>query len=121
MVYSYTGLSSQAICMYCSLFYTLFSEKTIEIDLIQPGDVVKVSPGAKIPVDGTIVKGSASVDESMITGESLPATKKTGDSVIGGTMNLNGLVLVRADKVGADTMLSQIVKLVEDAQTSKVS
>lgn len=98
----------------------MFSEKTIDIDLIQPCDVVKVLPGARIPVDGTIISGMASIDESMITGESLPVTRKTGDGVIGGTVNLNGMLLVRADKVGGDTVLSQIVKLVEDAQTSKV-
>ena len=100
--------------------FCLFSEKTIEIDFIQPGDVVKVVPGARIPVDGMVTCGSAAVDESMITGEALHVTRTVGDCVIGGTLNVNGILQVRADKVGGDTVLSQIVQLVEDAQTSKV-
>lgn len=83
------------------------------------GDIVVVRPGGKIPVDGTITEGSSSVDESMLTGESLPVSKRSGDTVIGATINRSGLLRYRATKVGADTALAQIVKLVQEAQNSK--
>ncbi len=82
-------------------------------------DIVIVRPGGKIPVDGVITEGSSSVDESMLTGESLPVSKKPGDTVIGATINKSGLIRYRAAKVGADTTLAQIVKLVQEAQNSK--
>ncbi|MFN4142118.1 heavy metal translocating P-type ATPase [Aestuariivirga sp.] len=82
-------------------------------------DTVVVRPGGKIPVDGTIIEGSSSVDESMLTGESLPVSKRPGDIVIGATINKSGLIRYRATKVGADTALAQIVKLVQEAQNSK--
>jgi Cu+-exporting ATPase len=94
-----------------------------EIDLpveeVLVGDVIQVRPGEKIPVDGVIVEGSSAVDESMLTGESLPASKKMGDEVIGATINKTGAFKFRTTKVGKDTALAQIVKMVQDAQNSK--
>ena len=89
------------------------------IEEINAGDVILVKPGEKIPVDGIVVKGHTSVDESMLTGESIPVGKKADDKVIGGSINKNGSIEFRATKVGTDTMLSQIIKLVEEAQGSK--
>lgn len=87
--------------------------------LIQPGDALKVVPGAKLPADGLVVWGSSYVNESMVTGESVPALKEVGASVIGGTINMHGVLHVQATKVGSDTVLSQIISLVETAQMSK--
>lgn len=94
-------------------------EETIDVDLVRVGDRVLVRPGEKIPVDGVVVSGSSAVDESMITGESQPVSKKVGDEVVGATINKNGSFHFNATKVGKDTVLQQIVKLVEDAQGSK--
>lgn len=91
----------------------------ISIDEVVEGDVILVRPGEKVPVDGVIVKGSSSVDESMITGESLPVEKNITDTVIGGTINKTGSFEFKATKVGAETTLAQIIRLVEDAQGSK--
>jgi Cu+-exporting ATPase len=89
------------------------------IELLKLGDMVIVRPGEKIPVDSMVLEGNSAVDESMITGESMPVEKKPGDEVIGGTVNKEGALLIRAAKVGSDTMLSQVVKLVEDAMGRK--
>jgi Cu+-exporting ATPase len=94
-------------------------ETEISIELIQPGDILVVRPGEKIPVDSSVVLGTSAVDESMITGESVPTTKKVGDSVVGGTINQEGMILVKATKVGSDSFLSQVVKLVEEAMGKK--
>ena len=94
-------------------------EKEVDIDSVKKGDIVIVKPGQKIPVDGTIISGSTSVDESMLTGESMPVEKNVGDSVTGSSINKNGYIKFRADKVGKDTTLYQIIKLVEDAQNKK--
>ena len=91
----------------------------IPIDSVRVGDVVLVRPGEKIPVDGVVVEGRSAVDESMLTGESLPVEKKPGDPVIGATLNKLGLLKFEATKVGKETALAQIIKLVEDAQGSK--
>jgi Cu+-exporting ATPase len=94
-------------------------EMEIPADELDVGDVMVIRPGEKVPTDGVVLEGRSSVDESIITGESLPVSKEEGDSVIGATINRNGLLKVRAIKVGKDTALAQIVKLVEDAQVSK--
>jgi Cu+-exporting ATPase len=86
---------------------------------IQKGDIVIVRPGEKIPVDGIIVEGSSTIDESMLTGESIPVEKKIGDKVFGGTINKEGVFKFRAEKIGKETVLAQIIKLVEEAQTQK--
>lgn len=95
------------------------NESVISIDDIRIGDIVIVRPGEKIPVDGTVTEGSSKVDESMITGESVPVSKKEGAKVIGATVNQFGVIKFRAEKIGADTVLSRIIKLVEDAQSKK--
>jgi Cu+-exporting ATPase len=94
-------------------------EIDISIDEVAPGDLIRVRPGEKIPVDGIIIEGESAIDESMVTGESMPSSKYKGDTVIGATMNKSGSFIYKATKVGADTMLSQIIKLVEEAQGSK--
>ena len=94
-------------------------EKEIPIEDVIPGDIVVVKPGAKIPVDGTVTDGYSAVDESMLSGESMPVDKKKGDKVYGGTISTNGIIRFRAEKVGGETALAQIIKLVEDAQGSK--
>lgn len=94
-------------------------EVEVPVDQVLVGDVVVVRPGEKIPVDGVVIEGTSSVDESMLTGESLPVDKKPGDKVVGATLNLHGSFKFRATAVGADTALAQIVRLVEEAQASK--
>ncbi len=94
-------------------------EAEIPIEDVVPGDTVVVKPGQKIPVDGTVTGGNSSVDESMVTGESIPVEKKAGDKVIGATMNKTGSFAFKATKVGSETLLAQIIKIVEEAQTSK--
>ena len=96
------------------------SEREVHIDEVQPGDVMVVRPGEKIPTDGMVVKGESAVDESMATGESMPVNKRAGDEVIGATVNQDGLLKVRASRVGKDTFLAQVVRLVEQAQGTKV-
>ena len=86
---------------------------------VLPGDTVLLRPGNKVPVDGEVTEGESAVDESMLTGESMPVTKRVGDTVIGATINKSGMLRYRATKVGADTALAQIVKLVQEAQNSK--
>ncbi|OGY11306.1 MAG: copper-translocating P-type ATPase [Candidatus Blackburnbacteria bacterium RIFCSPLOWO2_02_FULL_44_9] len=94
-------------------------EVDILIEEVVVGDILRVRPGEKIPVDGIITSGESSIDESMVTGESIPVDKHKGDTVIGATINKSGTFLYKATKVGSDTMLSRIVKLVEEAQASK--
>ena len=94
-------------------------EKEVLIENIKVGDIIVVKPGEKIAVDGKIVNGNTSVDESMITGESIPVSKNIGDKVIGGSINKNGSIQFEATEIGKDTVLSQIIKLVEEAQGSK--
>ncbi|MEG1310575.1 MAG: heavy metal translocating P-type ATPase [Romboutsia sp.] len=94
-------------------------EMEILIEEVQVGDIILVKPGSKIPVDGIVVDGHTSVDESMLTGESMPVEKNIGDKVTGASINKNGSIKFKADKVGSDTALSQIIKLVEDAQGKK--
>ncbi|KAJ3074640.1 hypothetical protein HK102_005749, partial [Quaeritorhiza haematococci] len=95
------------------------TERTIPSEYIQRGDLLKVVPGERIPADGTVEFGRSTVDESLVTGEPIPVSKKKGDTVIGGTVNGAGMFHMRATKVGSDTTLSQIIKLVNEAQTSK--
>jgi Cu+-exporting ATPase len=95
------------------------SEYDVPLDQVKVGDKLRVRPGEKIPTDGTVLDGLSSVDESMITGESIPVEKRTGDKVIGATVNGTGWLLMRAERVGSDTMLAQIVQMVSAAQRSR--
>ena len=94
-------------------------EMQVPVDEVEVDDRVLVRPGEKIPVDGVVIEGSSAVDESMVTGESIPVEKNKGDEVVGATINKNGSLVFRATKVGADTTLAQIIKLIEEAQGSK--
>lgn len=120
------GRASQAIKRLIQLgakSVTIIVNKTkqvIPIENLQVGDVMLVRPGEKIPTDGEIISGTSNIDESMVTGEPIPAQKKTGDKVIGATINQNGLLQIKATKVGKDTFLAQIIKLVEECQGSKI-
>jgi Cu+-exporting ATPase len=95
------------------------SDEEVPLSAVQPGDRLRVRPGDKVPVDGEVLEGYSSVDESLLTGESLPVEKKQGDRLIGGTLNANGSLVMRADRVGAATVLAQIVQLVAQAQRSR--
>ena len=95
------------------------SEEEVSLDLIAVGDRLRVRPGEKVPVDAVVEEGRSALDESMVTGESMPVTKTVADTVIGGTMNQSGALVIRADKIGRDTMLARIVQMVADAQRSR--
>ena len=95
------------------------TERELPVDEVVPGDLVVVKPGAKVPIDGTVMEGESYVNESMITGEPVPPLKTKGSHVVGGTLNTNSVITVKAEKVGKDTVLAQIIQLVEDAQGSK--
>jgi Cu+-exporting ATPase len=95
------------------------TEEDILLEHVQPGDILRVRPGEKVPVDGTVIDGASSVDESMVTGESMPVEKANGAKLIGATVNGTGSLLMRAEKVGSDTLLAQIVKMVAEAQRSR--
>jgi Cu+-exporting ATPase len=94
-------------------------EEEVSLDQVFPGDRLRVRPGEKVPVDGTVLGGRSSIDESMVTGESIPVEKNTGDSVTGGTVNGTGSFIMQAEHVGADTLLAQIVRMVAEAQRSR--
>lgn len=95
------------------------SEEDVPLDRIEIGDKLRVTPGSAVPVDGVIIDGQSAVDQSMVTGESIPVEKAKGDKLIGGTINGNGSLIMEAQKVGSDTMLSRIVKMVSEAQRSR--
>ncbi|MGA0542947.1 heavy metal translocating P-type ATPase [Neotabrizicola sp. VNH66] len=95
------------------------TEEEVQLDTVHVGDHLRVRPGEKVPVDGEVLEGRSAVDESMVTGESMPVTKEVGSKAIGGTMNQSGALVIEARKVGRDTMLSQIVQLVAEAQRSR--
>jgi Cu+-exporting ATPase len=95
------------------------TDEEVTLDQIAVGDSLRVTPGEKVPVDGTLSEGHVSIDESLVTGESLPVTKEPGSKVIGGTLNTSGSFIMKADKVGRDTMLSRIVQMVSEAQRSR--
>ena len=95
------------------------AEEDVPLDAVQVGDRLRVRPGEKVPVDGRVVEGSSSVEESMVTGEPIPVEKGPGDPVIGATLNGQGSLIVEAERIGADTLLSRIVGLVAEAQRSR--
>lgn len=124
------GKTSEAIVKLCEMAPTSailvdslpngdVMEKEIPSNLIQKGDVLKILPGSRVPADGVVVKGSSFVDESLLTGESVPVSKNVDDNVFGGTVNAGGMMHMKAERVGSDTTISQIVRLVEGAQLSK--
>ena len=94
-------------------------EEDVPLDEVQPGDLLRVRPGEKVPVDGTVVEGRSSVDEAMVTGEPIPVEKGAGDRVIGATVNGTGAFVMKAERVGAETLLAQIVRMVSEAQRSR--
>jgi Cu+-exporting ATPase len=94
-------------------------EVDVPLDQVRPGDILRIRPGEKVPVDGVVVEGTGSVDESMVTGESMPVEKAPGDRLIGATVNASGSLVMRAEKVGAETLLAQIVATVDQAQRSR--
>src|SRR3546814_18575146 len=95
------------------------NEGEVSLDLVAVGDRLRVRPGGKVPVDGVVEDGRSSLDESMVTGESMPVTKAKADNVIGGTLNQTGALVILADKVGRDTVLARIVLMVAEAQRSR--
>lgn len=95
------------------------TDEEITLDAVQAGDRLRMRPGEKVPVDGEVLEGRSTVDESLVTGESMPVVKTVGDTAFGGTLNTSGALVIRADRVGADTMLSRIVALVAEAQRSR--
>ncbi len=95
------------------------NEEDVPLEQIEPGDLLRIRPGEKVPVDGTVAEGSSSVDESMISGEPMPVAKQAGDRVIGATVNGTGTLVMKAEKVGAETLLAQIVHMVAEAQRSR--
>jgi Cu+-exporting ATPase len=95
------------------------SEEDIPLEQVMPGDILRIRPGEKVPVDGVVTDGNSAVDESMVTGEPIPVEKTTGESLIGATVNGTGSLLMRAEKVGSDTLLAQIVRMVSEAQRSR--
>ena len=98
---------------------TNWQEEEIAVDAIQKGDLLRVRPGEKVPIDGVIVEGQSNIDESMITGEPMPVSKRAGDKVVGATVNQTGSFLMRAERIGSDTLLAQIVQMVAEAQRSR--
>jgi Cu+-exporting ATPase len=95
------------------------NEEDVPINHVQVGDTLRVRPGEKVPVDGVVLEGSSAIDESMLTGESLPTSKSAGDKLIGATLNTSGALRMRAEQVGSETMLAQIVQMVATAQRSR--
>jgi Cu+-exporting ATPase len=120
------GQSSQAIRQLLkmeaksALILVNGEEKEVALEKVEAGDIMIVKPGEKIPTDGIVTNGESSVDESMATGESMPVNKRVGDEVIGATVNQEGLIYVEATRIGKDTFLAQIIKMVEEAQSTKV-
>src|SRR6202140_3407707 len=101
------------------LFAADGTERDVPLDQVKRGDRLRVRPGERVPVDGTIREGASAVDESMVTGESMPVEKSAGDNVTGGTLNTSGSFIMEAERIGSETMLAQIVRLVSEAQRSR--